>query len=183
MIPPEKRLQTFFEKEVRVFQPNVFIYEVSTFLSGIPSGFKKNYDKVLKINEEFCFDKVSIKHVKNKSSSEEKFIYKCRKRVRNLNTRKYLSNAMELAKSLLAATTNEFDRHPLLINIINGTFDLDLHEFREHEHKDLILKQCPNNFDEMTDCLSGKHFSLEFSKQIKIWSNSSNSLLVTVSQV
>jgi putative DNA primase/helicase len=98
--------------------------------------------------------------VKNKSSPEEKFRDECRKRIRSLNTRKYLSNVMELAKSYLPVTTNEFDRHPLLINLKNGTFNLDLHEFREHEPKDLISKQCPTNFDEMADCPKWKAFLL-----------------------
>ncbi len=121
---------------------------------------KNSDDKVLKIHEELGFDEVSIKHVKNKSSPEEKFRDECRKRIRSLNTRKYLSNVMELAKSYLPVTTNEFDRHPLLINLKNGTFNLDLHEFREHEPKDLISKQCPTNFDEMADCPKWKAFLL-----------------------
>ena len=113
---------------------------------------------VSKKHENLALDEASPKQVKKESSPEEVFRDECRNRVRNLNTRKYINNVLELAKSYLATTTNEFDKHPLLINVRNGTFDLSTNEFREHEPKELISKQCPTLYDKHAECPKWKEF-------------------------
>ena len=40
----------------------------------------------------------------------------------------------------------------------NGTFDLSTNEFREHEPKELISKQCPTLYDKHAECPKWKEF-------------------------
>jgi len=47
---------------------------------------------------------------------------------------------LEMAKPMLAVRQDQFDADPLVINCLNGTFDLRSREFRPHSPKDMLTK-------------------------------------------
>lgn len=59
------------------------------------------------------------------------------------------SNLVELAatEASIQITQDELDRNPYLLNFQNGTLDLISRQFREHDSRDYITKQCPFNYD------------------------------------
>jgi hypothetical protein len=50
---------------------------------------------------------------------------------------------LDLARSLLPIDPNEFDRHPMLVNCTNGTFDLETGKLREHRASDYLTSCFP----------------------------------------
>lgn len=64
-----------------------------------------------------------------------------------LCARGYLDGVLDLAGGYLAALTNEFDRAPLLLNVRNGTLDLETGAFRPHDPRDLLSVQAPVVYD------------------------------------
>jgi putative DNA primase/helicase len=66
---------------------------------------------------------------------------------RKAMSRQRLSAALELAKGLLLAEPNEFDRDPFLLNCLNGTIDLRTGELKPHNPADRITKLAPGEYD------------------------------------
>jgi len=62
---------------------------------------------------------------------------------RKCMSRQRLNAALELAKGLLLARPEEFDRDPFLLNCENGTIDLRTGELRSHDPGDRLTKFCP----------------------------------------
>jgi putative DNA primase/helicase len=60
-----------------------------------------------------------------------------------------LEQMVKLAKSdrRLAATVDQFDTDPLVLNVANGTLDLRTRELRPHNPADLITKLAPVNYN------------------------------------
>lgn len=57
-------------------------------------------------------------------------------------------NAMlELAKPYMSCSITDFDSNALLFNCANGTYDLDLKIFREHQSSDMLTKITPVIYD------------------------------------
>mgnify|MGYP001206607304 CR=1 FL=1 len=59
---------------------------------------------------------------------------------------------IELAKSELAITPEEFDKNPYIVNFLNGTLDLETFEFREHNPEDFLTKQMNVKYNPDADC-------------------------------
>ena len=47
---------------------------------------------------------------------------------------------------------DEFDRHPLLLNVANGTLDLESDQYREHRREDLLMRATPVPHDPKAKC-------------------------------
>lgn len=58
-----------------------------------------------------------------------------------------ISNALQLAKPDVAVRSADFDAHPWLLNVANGTLDLQSGELRAHSPDDLLTKMCPVDYD------------------------------------
>ena len=54
---------------------------------------------------------------------------------------------IDLAKQTLAIDINELDRHPYLINCLNGTFDLETDQLREHRASDYLTHVFPFDYN------------------------------------
>ena len=67
---------------------------------------------------------------------------------------KYIAHMIELTKTEaeVIATTDDFDRDPLLFNVQNGTIDLSTGERRRHNVSDHITKMAPVTFDPDAQC-------------------------------
>jgi putative DNA primase/helicase len=59
---------------------------------------------------------------------------------------------LNLAQSELPTNQSELDAHPWLLNLQNGTLDLNTSEFREHSPADKLTKVSPVRFDPTADC-------------------------------
>ena len=73
-----------------------------------------------------------------------------RKRVRELNNRKRITNVLKLAESWLPTSTWKFDSDPMKLNLANGIYDLNDNVLEEHSHKHLCLKQSKVAFEKGT---------------------------------
>lgn len=62
------------------------------------------------------------------------------------------TSMLESAQSPLGALSAEFDANPYLLNVANGTLDLDTYTFREHDPKDLITMVSPVEYDAEATC-------------------------------
>ena len=63
-----------------------------------------------------------------------------------------LENVISLTKSLNAATSEEFDSNPYLLNLLNGTYDFSTDTFKPHQHEDMLTKQSPVNYQHDAEC-------------------------------
>lgn len=65
-----------------------------------------------------------------------------------------IRNVIELAWSEpgIAVTADQFDRHPYLLNVANGTVDLRIGELREHRRQDYLTKIIPHRYDAQATC-------------------------------
>ena len=65
-----------------------------------------------------------------------------------------IRNLIELAWSepMIAVTADQFDRHPYLLNVANGTIDLRTGELREHRRQDFLTKFIPHRYDAQATC-------------------------------
>lgn len=71
--------------------------------------------------------------------------------------------ALSLAKSdaTIATRPDDFDRDPMLFNVINGTIDLRTCELRPHSREDLLTKLAPVHFDPLAKCPTWERFLAE----------------------
>jgi putative DNA primase/helicase len=65
-----------------------------------------------------------------------------------------IAGMIDLAKSEpgIPITTDELDRDPWLLTVVNGTLDLRTGTLREHQQSDLITKLSPVIYDEQATC-------------------------------
>jgi putative DNA primase/helicase len=63
--------------------------------------------------------------------------------------------------SVLRTKTDELDRNPWLLNVKNGTIDIQSGEFREHRQEDMITKIANVDYDPDADCPMWKKFVRE----------------------
>jgi len=63
--------------------------------------------------------------------------------------------------SVLRVKTDELDRNPWLLNVKNGTIDIQSGEFREHRQEDMITKIANVDYDPAADCPMWKKFVRE----------------------
>jgi P4 family phage/plasmid primase-like protien len=68
-------------------------------------------------------------------------------------SRARIQSILNLARTELgiSAITDDFDTHPMLLNLLNGTFDLESGECRPHNPADLITDIAPVSFDSNAD--------------------------------
>jgi len=61
---------------------------------------------------------------------------------------------LEIAQSLkrFAVKADAFDQNPMLLNVLNGTFELKTGELRPHDQRDRITKICPVEYREDALC-------------------------------
>src|SRR5262249_40912630 len=52
----------------------------------------------------------------------------------------------------IIASTQDFDQHPYLLNLLNGTYDLRAGRFREHRQTDMLTRICPVSYDPAATC-------------------------------
>lgn len=69
-----------------------------------------------------------------------------------------LEAMIELAKPELAITPERFDKNPYLINLQNGTFDLNSFVFYEHKPEDYLSKMMNVSYNPDADCPRWKEF-------------------------
>ena len=62
-----------------------------------------------------------------------------------MGDRRFRDRLMKDAASVMPITAEEFDANPYLINCLNGTYDMEKMEFREHDWRDFLTMQ--TNFD------------------------------------
>ena len=70
-----------------------------------------------------------------------------RKRVRELNNRKRITNVLKLAESRMPTSTWKFDSDPMKLNLANGIYNLKDNVLEEHSHKHMCLKQSKVTFE------------------------------------
>lgn len=58
-----------------------------------------------------------------------------------MGDRRFRDRLMKDAASVMPITAEQFDANPYLINCLNGTFDLEKMEFREHDWRDFLTMQ------------------------------------------
>jgi putative DNA primase/helicase len=61
-------------------------------------------------------------------------------------SREKLSAMLQMAQSELAASTDDFDTDPMLLNVQNGTIDLHTRTLRPHNPDDLITRVCKASY-------------------------------------
>jgi putative DNA primase/helicase len=52
----------------------------------------------------------------------------------------------------VSALSSQFDTRSMLLNVLNGTLDLETFELGEHRREDLLTKLCPVSFDPGAEC-------------------------------
>jgi len=62
-------------------------------------------------------------------------------------SRRGVENAVALAAFEVSVDEQDLDAHPLLLNVRNGTLDLETGKLREPDRADLITKLCPTEYD------------------------------------
>ena len=75
-----------------------------------------------------------------------------------LNRRKQIDDVLNLAGDFLAARTLEFDRDPMVLNLLNGTLDLQTTHFRKHNPLDKLRKRMQVEYLPNADCPLWKTF-------------------------
>jgi putative DNA primase/helicase len=60
-----------------------------------------------------------------------------------------------------SALSSQFDTDPMLLNVLNGTIDLQTFELRPHRREDLLTKRCPVKFDPVAECPRWRSFLQE----------------------
>jgi putative DNA primase/helicase len=61
----------------------------------------------------------------------------------------------------LNISSDDLDRNPWLLNVRNGTIDIETGEFREHRQEDMITKVAQADYDSAADCPAWKQFIRE----------------------
>ena len=66
--------------------------------------------------------------------------------IMKMGDRRFRDRLMKDAASVMPISSSQFDSNPYLINCLNGTYDLETLEFREHDWKDFLTMQTNFNF-------------------------------------
>ena len=69
--------------------------------------------------------------------------------------------ALELARPELALTPDQFDQHPFLLNVKNGTIDLSNGNLRPHDPQDYLTKLVHYDYQPLATCERFKQFLAE----------------------
>jgi putative DNA primase/helicase len=69
-----------------------------------------------------------------------------KKQSKEMESRRGINAALELARKHVAISPDELDADPLLINTMNGTFDVRTGTLRDHSKSDLISCLCPAEY-------------------------------------
>jgi P4 family phage/plasmid primase-like protien len=77
---------------------------------------------------------------------------------RRSESRQKLDSMIALARPMLAVTPQRFDSNPWLLNVENGTIDLQTGELREHRREDYLTKLAPVAYDPTQKCPRWKKF-------------------------
>ncbi len=75
-----------------------------------------------------------------------------------LNDKKQIDDVLNLAGDFLAARTLDFDRDPMVLNLLNGTLDLRTTQFRKHCPQDKLRKRMQVEYLPNADCPLWKKF-------------------------
>lgn len=85
------------------------------------------------------------------------------KHARKSESAERLRAMVEISKSDLAIDPEDLDRNPMLLNVINGTLDLETGELREHRREDYITKLAPVEYNPEAECPNwGEHLTRIF---------------------
>lgn len=68
------------------------------------------------------------------------------------STQRAINSMIELSKSDLAITPDDFDKDPYILNLKNGTLNLKTLDFWEHRPEDLLTKQMNVEYDPTATC-------------------------------
>lgn len=63
-----------------------------------------------------------------------------------------IDNMVSLAQSFLAVRAHDLDQNGMVLNVKNGTVDLESGELRPHKREDLITKVSPVTYDQAATC-------------------------------
>jgi putative DNA primase/helicase len=65
-----------------------------------------------------------------------------------------IGRSLDLVKSErgVPALPDDFNRHPFLLNVLNGTLDLKTGQLRPHQREDLLTNLAPVTFDPKAEC-------------------------------
>jgi P4 family phage/plasmid primase-like protien len=76
---------------------------------------------------------------------------------------RFKKSAIELLRAQPGCEVSSeiFDTHHGLLNFLNGVFDLDANEFREHRHTDYLTVVLPYNHDPLAKCALWEKFNAE----------------------
>ncbi len=95
-----------------------------------------------------CIDVVRGIHDEAVNTAEDKEKFKSLKKFAVKSEAASKINAIPtIAQTMLSATLDVFDQHPMLINFRNGTLDLKTNEFREHRRGDYITQATAVDYD------------------------------------
>ena len=72
--------------------------------------------------------------------------------IERLERRSYIANALFLAQAKLPITVSQLDGDPMLLNVPNGTIELDSGRLRPHAQDDYITKMCMIKYDPGSAC-------------------------------
>ena len=110
-------------------------------------------DDVLKVHQ-FAKDTIRIMYSEaaeesdeNQSKSLAVHAYKCESMFK-------IKAMLEVAKSDIAVKHDLFDKNPWLLNVNNGTLNLQTGELLPHIRENFITKLAPVEYDPMAECLS-----------------------------
>jgi putative DNA primase/helicase len=89
------------------------------------------------------------KFVDSGDETQQKLFTQHRRRSTRTNG---ISNALTELKPHVLTSVDAFDPDPMLLNVQNGTVDLQTGILRPHDRRDLITKVCPVHFDPEAQC-------------------------------
>ena len=86
-----------------------------------------------------------------------------RKWIKQSQGRTKIEGAIALARSRpeIAVKPEELDRKPMLLNVPNGTIELDTGTLREHRREDMLTRLCPAEYDPEASAPTFEKFLLE----------------------
>jgi putative DNA primase/helicase len=74
------------------------------------------------------------------------------RRTSESSSKRHAMIAMTKGEVAVLARRDVFDRHPMLLNVANGTLDLEKQELREVCREDFLTKKAPVSYDIFADC-------------------------------
>lgn len=71
---------------------------------------------------------------------------------------KHFEAIERMGRGPMRTASAKYDKHPTLLNVENGTLDLETGEFRPHDQKDMLTQLAPVVYDPAADCPMWKRF-------------------------